>query len=84
MKEELDTHTHTSTFLTFLTKTNLLFSYTRAQRRGRRLVRKREQGPPSVSQPYEAGKGKGKGERRAVAVHHHQDLYPVCTTYVSS
>jgi hypothetical protein len=25
-------------------------------------VRKREQGPPSVSQPYEAGKGKGKGD----------------------
>lgn len=84
MKEELDTHKHTSTFLTFSTKTNLLFLYTRAQRRGWRLVCKRDQVPPSVSRPNEVGKGMGKEECRAVVVHHHQDLYPVCTTYASS
>jgi hypothetical protein len=76
MEEELDTHAHKH--ISYISHKNKfpILTYTRAQRRGWRLVCEREQGPPSVFQPNESGWEKGKGERRAVVVYHHQDLYP--------
>jgi hypothetical protein len=60
MKEELDTHAHKHISYIFHKNKSPIFTYTRTQWRGWRLVCEREQWPPSVFQPNEAGKGKAK------------------------